>query len=132
LAGFAALFLGRLASNDRGAPASGVLALRLAGFQVGAFLAMEITERLASGSPLGELSHGGLIPVGIVVQLVLAGLATAVILRLLRTADVTAELLAGAPRLPAAAAFEVVRDGSHGPASVASIPALGRGPPPRR
>jgi hypothetical protein len=132
LAALALLFLKRLASNERGAPTFGVLGRRLAGFQVGAFLAMEVVERLASGSPLGELSHGALIPLGIAVQIVLAGLGAAVILRLLRTADVAAELLARAPRVRAGADAEVMHFPADEPASVALVAALGRAPPPPR
>jgi hypothetical protein len=132
LAAFALLFLKRLSSKERGAPTFGALSRRLAGFQVGAFLAMEVVERFASGSPFGELAHGALIPLGILVQIVLAGLGAAVILWLLRTADVAAELLARAPRLRAGADAEVVRVRAYEPARVALIAALGRAPPPPR
>jgi hypothetical protein len=132
LAALALLFLKRFAPNERGAPAFGALGRRLAGFQVGAFLAMEVGERLASGSPLSELSHGALLPVGIAVQMVLAALGAVVILRLLRTADAAAELLTRAPRLRSGADAEVIRVPAYRPASVALIAALGRAPPPRR
>ena len=92
--GLVVLFLGRLSRREARGTFGGNLA-RLAGVQVAAFVAMEIGERLLSGAPLHDLSHGPVLAVGIGVQLALV-VAGAVALRLTeRAADVASSL--GAP-----------------------------------
>jgi hypothetical protein len=63
----------------------GQLAGRLAAMQVAAFTALEITERLRSGVPIGEMLHNHLLPIGVALQLVVA-CAGALLLRWLARA----------------------------------------------
>jgi hypothetical protein len=54
-------------------PSAGRLAWRLGALQAGAFIAMELSERLVSGGGFGELLADHLFGIGIVVQLAIAG-----------------------------------------------------------
>jgi hypothetical protein len=63
----------------------GRLAGRLAAMQVAAFTALEMTERLRSGVPMGEMFHNHLLPIGVAIQLVVA-CAGALLLRWLARA----------------------------------------------
>lgn len=69
--GLVGLFLARLHRRERlGSFAGNVV--RLAALQSGAFLAMEVGERLLTGAPLHDLTHGPLLVIGLGVQAVLA------------------------------------------------------------
>ena len=89
--GLAGLFLVRLRRRDgTGSFARDVTLLGAA--QAGAFVGMEIGERLLSGAPLHDLTHGPLLAIGLVVQLAVA-VAGAAVLRLTeRAADAAAGL----------------------------------------
>jgi hypothetical protein len=92
LAAFAAIFLGRLTARDSGTGPA--ITHRIVGFQVCAFLAMEVLERVTAGAPLTELAHHLLLPTGIVVQIGVGLLASAVIRWLLHLADRVASSMA--------------------------------------
>jgi hypothetical protein len=81
----ASWFLGAIARRDR-AVGSPSLFARLARLQIAGFVAMEIAERLASGTPLLELVHDH-IAVGIAVQLVVAWLGARLLAALGRVAE---------------------------------------------
>ena len=131
LAALAAVFLGRLTRNNDD-PSGAGLVVRLASFQVGAFVAIEVVERVASGVPPWELLHGLLLPTGIAVQIALAGIAALAIRWLLRAAARTEALLGGVPALPrtARAALAGIRDLHPAPVAVEATGC--RGPPIRR
>lgn len=99
LAAFAAIFLGRLtrASLDAGA----AFTRRIVGLQVGAFIAMEVLERVTAGVPLTSLTYHLLLPVGITVQIGVGLLASAVIRWLMRLADRVASAIAIGAAAPA-------------------------------
>ena len=105
--GLAALFLTRLTNREaRGSFVGNVS--KLATVQCTAFVTMEIGERLLSGAPLHDLTHGPLLAIGLGVQLVLA-IVGALILRLTERAAEVAETLGRslappAPTLVAASA----------------------------
>lgn len=97
----AAAFLGSLLRVGAGPRPGRALAIRLALVQVGAFAAMEVVERLVSGSPLGDFVRGGLLPVGAVANIAVA-LVGAVALRwILRAADRVAAAVPGGGVAPA-------------------------------
>jgi hypothetical protein len=78
--GLAGLFLARVRQQEgEGSFARDVV--RLAAVQAGAFVAMEVGERLLSGASLHDLSHGPLLVIGLAVQLLVA-IAGAALLRL--------------------------------------------------
>ena len=101
LAFAAAVTIGLRAVNGRGSTnptSSARLAWRLGALQAGAFIAMELGERLASGGGFGELFNSPLFGIGIVVQLGIA-LIGAVLLRWIwRVAVRIAEALVRPPR----------------------------------
>jgi hypothetical protein len=89
------VFLGALVDGG-GAPRSPrSLTARLILLQVGAFAGMEVAERLFSGSPLGELMRGGIVPIGVVANAAIAVIGAAVLRRLLRLVERVAD---AAPR----------------------------------
>src|SRR6266545_29285 len=69
LAALAFVFLGRLSVPNRPVPAPGRLSARVITFQIGAFVSMEVLERVTSGTPLWTLMDHGLLPIGIAVQI---------------------------------------------------------------
>jgi hypothetical protein len=100
----AAVTVGLRAVTGRDAtdlPSAARLTWRLGALQAGAFIAMELGERLVSGGGFGELFADHLLGIGIVVQLVIAA-AGALLLRLIgRVAIQIADALARPPRRPA-------------------------------
>lgn len=100
LIALAVALLGRV-SRRRGvdAPSIGTLFRSLAGFQVAVFLAMEVLERVSSGATLSGMLDGGLLPLGVLAQLLIAVLGSFLIHHLLRAADRLGELLGRAPAL---------------------------------
>jgi hypothetical protein len=78
-------FLGAVARRDRSVK-SRSLFVRLARLQVAGFAAMEVTERIASGTPLLELVRDHIV-VGLAVQLIVAWLASRVLAALGRVAE---------------------------------------------
>jgi hypothetical protein len=89
--------VGRRSGED--APSFETLFRGLAGFQVTVFLAMELLERVSSGAPISGILAGGVLPLGVFAQLVIAALASYLIHHLLRVADRLGELLGRSPTL---------------------------------
>jgi hypothetical protein len=93
----AVVFLGRLTG-----PADPVsfrsLVTRVAGFQVLAFAAMEITERVHAGASLGDLTR--VLPAGTFVEIAVALLVAIVLRAVLRAAEIVAEAIGKAAPAP--------------------------------
>ena len=131
LATLGALFLGRL-TRPWATPGWKALSTRVAALQIGAFLAMEVFERLSSGTPLSGLLHGGLLPVGIVVQLPVAGIVAALVRLTLRASDAVAAVMGRAPRLPSGRASVLPHFTLRAPSQPEILLSFGRGPPTSR
>jgi hypothetical protein len=88
----ASMFIAQLTSP---APAAGLLGItgRVVRFQVCAFVALEVLERVTAGSPLPDLIRSGILPIGVTAQIAIGFLAAFVIRWLLRTADRVAAAL---------------------------------------
>ena len=103
--GFAAVVtvgLRAVAGRDaRDLPSTAQLAWRLGALQAGAFIAMELGERLVSGSGFGELLADHLFGIGIVVQLAIAAVGALLLRWIGRVAVRIADGLARTPRRPA-------------------------------
>jgi hypothetical protein len=91
---------------------------RLAAFQVLAFVAMEVGERLAVGASLDAVFAGGLLPIGICVQLVIAAVAAVGLRHVLRSIDglITAAPPVAPPRRASIRIVSAVRASRRGPA----------------
>ncbi len=89
----AALFLGGVLRTHEAAPRN--LAMRLIGFQMAAFLAMEVLERIASGGGVQHLP--AVLAIGLPVQALIAGLVVLLARFLLRAAAAIADLLLRGP-----------------------------------
>jgi hypothetical protein len=79
-------FLRTVIGRERSAPSSSTLFARLARLQLAGFAAMEVVERIASGTPLVELLRDHIV-VGLAVQLVIAWLAARFLAALARAAE---------------------------------------------
>jgi len=103
---------------------------RVVRFQVGAFVLLEVLERITAGSPVGELIRAGVLPVGVAVQVGVGVVAARAIRWLFRTADRVAAALARAA-VPArrAASPSPVREPVFIPAERHLSAAGVRGPP---
>jgi hypothetical protein len=101
VAALAALFLGGVLRTNDTAPRH--LVSRLIGFQVAAFCAMEVLERIASGGGLQHLA--AVLVIGLPVQALIAVLVALVARSLLRVATAIAALL---DRTPTWAAVPIV------------------------
>lgn len=86
LAAMAAMFVGQLTSPMPTGQLQGITT-RVVRFQVGAFVLLEVLERVTSGSSLAELIHTGILPIGIAAQVGIGCFAAHAIRWLLRTAD---------------------------------------------
>jgi hypothetical protein len=95
VAGLGSLFLGTIVRAGRSRSITNVFAM-LAVFQIAAFLGMEVVERLAAGASIPALAQSWILPIGAVIQSVLAAVGALVIHWLLRTAE-----RAGSRALPA-------------------------------
>ncbi|MEA2579772.1 MAG: hypothetical protein QOE83_664 [Actinomycetota bacterium] len=126
-----ALFLGRL-TRPWSTPGWKHLGARMVVLQVGAFLAMELLERWSSGEPLAGLTYGGLLPIGVGFQLLLAGVGTLLVRFLLRASDRFAAALGRAPRIPSARTSVVGTILASPRAQPALLRSFDRGPPPSR
>jgi hypothetical protein len=126
---FAAIFLGRLTRPGGDGLRTPALLMRLASFQVTAFLAMEVAERLAAGAPLHELFHGPLLAIGFVAQVACASLGALAIRWLLRAADLAAAVSGTTVPLPRLNFTSLPLAALIAPAGVAVATARGRGPP---
>jgi hypothetical protein len=132
LAGLAVAFLGRVTGAEPADPSPRSIAARLAGFQVSAFIALEVAERLSAGSPVGALAHSWILPAGTAIQLAVGALGAWAIGLVLLIADGTEALVAGSPTMPLAARPTSIDFPLLGPAAVAVPVAGGRGPPSPR
>ena len=99
LAALASMFIAQLTTPE---PSGGVLGVtgRVVRFQVCAFIGMEVLERVTAGSPLSELIHTGILPIGIAAQVAIGILAAFVIRWLLLAADRMAAALGHAAPHP--------------------------------
>jgi hypothetical protein len=81
------------------------IAARLVGLQVLGFASMEVTERVAAGAPVASLLQHDAFLIGVLVQLLVAGIGALLLLRFARQADRMALAWFGArqslPRPPA-------------------------------
>jgi hypothetical protein len=89
----AALFLGGVMRTQNGVPQH--LAARLIAFQMAAFLAMEVLERIASGGGIQHLAS--VLLIGLPVQALIATLVALVARLLVRVAAAIADLLSPTP-----------------------------------
>lgn len=124
----AAAVLGRLTRGRATDVSVTSLSGKLAAFQVVAFAAIEIGERASAGAPLAGVMAGGILPVGVVVQLGIALVAATLLSRLLRSVD---RLVPGFPTLlppPRALAGVPFLVHRPGPAPIRTTPPI-RGPP---
>lgn len=98
LIALAATFLGRLARRDGSdAPGLGAILGRVTAFQLTAFAALEVAERLGAGASLQDLP--AVLSVGLVAQAIIALVAALVLRSVLRLATAAA-LVLGAARSP--------------------------------
>jgi hypothetical protein len=85
------------------------VAARLVGLQVLGFAGMEVTERLAAGAPVASLLQHDAFLIGVLVQILVAGIGALLLLRFAREAERVALALVGArsslPRPPVGAAL---------------------------
>jgi hypothetical protein len=127
----ASVFWGRVTRPRAGrAPTITTLAMRLAALQAGAFVVMELVERAVAGAGFADLLHGGLLPLGVALQLALA-VVGAVLLRLvLRAGDLVAATVLARPELPRPVFFTALLPASHRRARTAVTGGLGVRAPP--
>ena len=114
-------------ATDRSSTAR--LALRLGALQAVAFIAMELGERLVSGSGFGELFADHLFGIGIVVQLVIAGVGALLLRWIERVAVQIADALARSPRRRAAGTLVVRRTSPRSPRPAFTGAIWARAPP---
>ncbi len=123
---------GRARGETPGSEPFSWLVARLAMVQVLAFTAMEVTERLGVGSPVGSLFHHHLFVLGVAAQLLVACAGAAVLLWFARAAERLCDLVLSVPRARAEAASWAP---STGRVVLPAVPLRGagglRGPPPR-
>jgi hypothetical protein len=130
LAATAMIFLGRLTRPGGGASDLRDTIVRLVGFQVGAFVAMEVLERASARAPSHDLL--GLLLAGVAVQGILAIGGALLVAWLLRAADHVAAVLATSPGLPPRRSAPVAAVPAFPAMRVARHAAGIRGPPPSR
>jgi hypothetical protein len=115
--GLACVFLSRLTRRGGGGSFARDAAVFLA-VQAGAFVAMEVGERLLSGASLDDLTHGPLLAIGLGVQAV-AAIAGAGLVRICERVAEAVEAVAGSDRTLL-------------PPAVAAVPSAIFAPPRRR
>lgn len=125
IAGLAAIFLGAVLRPNEASRQE--IVWRLVAFQLSAFAAMELCERIASGAPLHDLVP--LLGVGIPAQLLVAGVLALIIRLLVRT--VAAVVKSGRSPVVRRSALlvPIVAPAWSLPAAPAWGAAAGRGPP---
>jgi hypothetical protein len=128
LVALAAVFLDRITNRDTEPATLRALAVRLATFQVCAFAAMELIERLTSGAPASGALHDGLLPVGMAVQVAIALIGALAVRWLLLTASRVNAVAATLPRLPRAVARIAAVDLRLVPSPACAPPGI-RAPP---
>lgn len=130
LVALSTIFLGGLTGHERKRPSLRTLTARLATFQVLAFAAMELLERMSAGAPVAGVMHHAILPVGLTIQVVIAALDALVIHWLLRAAEHIESALASAPDLFGGPTAAVILPTFFAPARRALSAAGIRGPPP--
>jgi hypothetical protein len=97
----ASIFLGRVIRPSPGrAPSIAALTARLAALQAGAFVVMELVERAVAGAGFADLLHGGLLPLGVALQLGLAVVGAVLLRAVLRAGDLVAATVLARPERP--------------------------------
>jgi hypothetical protein len=129
LVALASIFLGRLTGGDEAPTSAARISSRLAAFQISAFLAMEVAERIAVGASIGHLFHGPVLPVGFVVQAAVAAAGATLIVWILRAARVVAAILGESAVLPRLGSSRLPAPALWVPARVHLAAERGRGPP---
>jgi hypothetical protein len=130
LAAMATMFVGQLTDPAPAGLLEGITG-RVVRFQVSAFVALEVLERLTAGSPLAELIHSGILPIGIAAQVGIAYLAARAIRLLIRTADRVADALGRAAAPPSRVAPGPLQPEPVFVPAEFHLSAIGaRGPPP--
>jgi hypothetical protein len=125
--GLAVLFLARLTTTrNRGSFARDAAALVMA--QSGAYLAIEIGERLLAGASLHDLTHGSLLAIGLGVQVVVA-CGGAWLMHLTDWASEVATSLRSTVAHPPALFATAVALPGHAPARRVARTTASRGPP---
>jgi hypothetical protein len=99
LAALASMFIAQLTNPMPSGHLLGITG-RVVRFQVCAFIALEVLERVTAGSPLSELIRSGILPIGVAAQITIGFLAAFAIRWLLRAADRVAEALGHAAAAP--------------------------------
>jgi hypothetical protein len=87
--GLGATFLGRLGHGRDDVPRFRLILPRVGTFQVSAFVAIEVAERIAANAPFHDLTH--VLPVGVVAEFAVAAVVAYVIRLVLRAGDAAAE-----------------------------------------
>jgi hypothetical protein len=105
------------------------LAWRLGALQAGAFIAMELGERLASGGGFGELFNSPLFGIGIVVQLEIAVIGAVLLRWIWRVAVLVADALVRPPRRRPVGMLWVQPASSRNPRPAFAGTLSARGPP---
>jgi hypothetical protein len=105
------------------------LVWRLSALQAGAFIAMELGERLASGGSFGELFNSPLFGIGIVVQLGIAAIGAVLLRWIWRVAVRIADALVRLPRRRPAGMLWVRAASSRNPRPAFAGTLSARGPP---
>lgn len=124
----AAMVLGRMIRRPA-QPSAGHWFARLAAVGAGAFTLMEVVERLSSGAPLADLLRHGLLPAGIVIQVLVAAVSALAIRWLLRAVDRIQGALAAVATLPRPLFVGVAAVGWHPPLRLVTAADGIRGPP---
>ena len=126
------LFLGRAILAGGGPASARSLAARLAAVQAGAFVGMEVMERLAAGAGMDDLTSGGLLATGIGLNIVVALVGARALRSVLRLADRAAAVArSGAPVAPRRAVAGPVPPRTSEPPPPPSFRILpARAPPP--
>ena len=89
-----AVFLGALLDAGAGPRPGRALAVRLSVLQIGAFVAMEVLERVVSGASITTLLRGDILPTGVVANVAVALIGALALRWILRAADRVAERVA--------------------------------------
>jgi hypothetical protein len=127
-AALAFVFLRRLMRRDRSEWVQSEFSW-MAAFQVGAFMTMEVVERVAAGASVTHLLNGPTLPVGVAIQLVIALVGVLLLRYVLRAADAIIRSIAGAGVPPSARSWVIGRDVQFGLRSVSLASGSIRGPP---
>lgn len=126
----AALVLGRVVGRRGGDLTPGEVARRLVVFQLAAFVALEVAERLGAGAPLAGLATA--LPAGIVIQALVAVSLAALVRWLLRATDRVATLFGKAPDAPTSASITSFPAAAWYRPALAPATVGGRAPPRAR